>query len=124
MIGTARGFISQGNPTCAVAVALETDQARENPATLQVLEEAVQAASTPLLESGDSEPVLDVSFSHNGAFLATQHGDKAVTAWDADGNHLWTQQIVGKVRSIAFSPDDSFLTAATSNGTLQAWRVT
>jgi WD40 repeat protein len=130
LIKSANLFLDS-NPPCAVAVALKSGQWFGNTDTQQALEEAVQAATKPLLEQGGGGAVWDVSFSPSGEILGTGGDDHAVRFWDAAVDQqktprglLFPVNMDGIVAAIAFSRDEMFLAAGTSNGAISVLRVT
>jgi hypothetical protein len=121
LINTANSFLDT-NPPCAVAVALKADLWWANTDTQQALEEAVQAASAPLLENGSPGAVFDVAFSPNGEILATGE-DQVIHFWDAAVDQrktprglLASAKMDGAAQAIAFSRDGALFAAGASSG--------
>ncbi|MGK7896281.1 MAG: WD40 repeat domain-containing protein, partial [Xenococcus sp. (in: cyanobacteria)] len=75
------------------------------------------------LEKHNSE-VRAVSFSNDGAMIATASGDNTIIIWQTDGTLKKT--LTGHtdiVRSISFSPDNRTLVSASNDLTLVLWNL-
>jgi WD40 repeat protein len=118
------------NPPCAVAMALKADQWFGDTDSRGVLEEAVQAATSPLGETGRGA-VLAVAFSPDGGILGTGDADGAVSILSSsvDQSKLPVGllrpplDMDGVVEAIAFSPDGALLAAGSSKGMVRVLKV-
>lgn len=82
---------------------------------------------------GDGAPVLSVAFANSGAFLATATGhlegkhDRtySVRIWDAESGAPRGEPLIhgSRLRTVAFSPDDSAVVAAAGDNRAVVWRL-
>ena len=73
---------------------------------------------------GHESPVLSVTFSPDGKFLASGSDDKTVKVWEAEG--WWevaTLRGHGGVYSVTFSPNGKFLASGSDDNTVKVWEV-
>ena len=71
---------------------------------------------------GHSDRVNSVSFSPDGAIIASASGNGVVKLWNRSGQELLTLQgHSGAVRSVSFSPDGSLIVSASDDGTIKLW---
>ena len=114
-----------------------------HPITIYVVDAAGNAAarSFTLVESspyhivslsGHRHTVNSVSFSPDGAILASGAQDGAVKLWDITTRKgfatLWDRGAVNSVRSpvnsVSFSPDGTILASGADDGTVKLWDIT
>jgi WD40 repeat protein len=85
---------------------------------------SVKPLGEPLRGHDESSLVNCVTFSPDGALLATASDDGTVRLWDVgSGEHLATLEHPAFVQSVAFSPDGHILASSGGNGTVQLWDV-
>ncbi len=74
---------------------------------------------------GDSSNTLSVSFSPNGAVLASGCDDGSVRIWNLETRQEWQhlQANGGEVRSVSFSSNGSLLASGNIEGMVQLWEV-
>lgn len=76
--------------------------------------------------TGHTDPILDMTFSPDGATIATASNDRTVRLWNVD-----TQQQIGEpftghsdeVRKVVFSPDGNTIATASIDQTLRLWDI-
>ena len=82
-----------------------------------------QSAPTLVPQAGHSSAVTGVSFSRDGAVLASVSADGQLKLWDVPTRALLhdVRAAQGPLRAVAFSPDDRLLATAGSDGTVAVW---
>ncbi|KAB5590043.1 Vegetative incompatibility protein HET-E-1 [Ceratobasidium theobromae] len=73
-----------------------------------------------------TEPIHSVSFSTNGAFIASSSTDKTICIWDARSGEVARSPIKGhtnSVSSVGFSPDDARIVSGSNDKTIRVWSV-
>jgi WD40 repeat protein len=88
--------------------------------------DAADPAARPVKRTNDTRKhFTGVAFHPSGRYLAATSNDKTVklydtTTWEPTKTYTWK---VGKLRSIAFSPDGSLAAAGTDTGRAVLWDV-
>ncbi|WP_421795632.1 hypothetical protein [Haliscomenobacter sp.] len=95
-----------------------------NANTLEVREKLV-----PLFKQNQS-PIVDITFSANGRYLAAASLDGRVTIWDLKNSEkdptyqpLLLEDHEGWATSVCFTPDERFLLVGTKNGEVAFWNL-
>lgn len=73
---------------------------------------------------GHSGEVQDVLFAPDGSFVATSARDSLIKLWTADGRLLRTLRPAGLSPRIALSADGRLITAVSTPGYTELWKVT
>lgn len=74
-------------------------------------------------QTGHTQEILQVKYSHQGDFVATSARGNSVKLWTADGRLLRTIDTSQFVNQIAISPDDSMILTSGSGGMMELWSV-
>jgi hypothetical protein len=95
-----------------------------NPSTLELLEHPVS------LFKQNQSPIVDITFSANGRYLAAASLDGRVTIWDLEISEndptyqpLLLEDHEGWATSVCFTPDEKFLLVGTKNGEVAFWNL-
>ncbi len=91
---------------------------------LEALQQSVYGVQERNRLEGSTEPVYDVSFSHDGKTIATANGDKTVKVWCIDGKLLKT--FAGhsdEVNAVVFNRDSTLIASGSEDQTVKVWRV-
>ena len=133
LLETTRQAIDAKSP-CAVVYALSAHRLRWKSITKfdgfgetethQLLEEAVQGASAPLIEPDNSDDIGDVRFSPDGRYVATASYDRTVTLSASDGRMIFTSDpMPGPVLALAFTSSSDLVAAGDQTGHVQVFRT-
>ncbi|KAG8699018.1 hypothetical protein FRC09_006884 [Ceratobasidium sp. 395] len=87
-------------------------------------DECLVSSSDDRPESGHSDFVYSVTYSPNGAYIASGSHDSTVRIWNAGDGQPVGQPLKGHedyVRSVAYSPDGSRIASSSGYNTIRIW---
>ncbi|MFF1341500.1 trypsin-like peptidase domain-containing protein [Streptomyces sp. NPDC058290] len=110
------------NPELASLLAIQAYRTSPTAESKESLQIAAALPHNPRLP-GHTAPVLSVTFSPDGRFLATGSSDNTVRLWDVATGTTRTKLAghTAPVLSVAFSPDGRTLATGSSDNTVRLW---
>lgn len=126
LAANARTALSEHDPALALSVAIEARHAFEPPEAeaLRILGAAAFSPGPRFRFTDSPRSILGVAFNSDGSIGAYAGSEAVIYLVDTStGESLGRIATDSPVNAVAFSPDDSLVAAAMSDGTVGAWQV-
>ena len=114
----------EADPERSILLALQALSVTHTREAEEALHRALLASRVRHTLAGHTDAVTDVSFSPDGARLATAGHDRTVRIWDTEtGGLKTTLRASDPQRSVVFSPDGKRVAGGGEYGTVRMWDV-